>query len=117
MAVTTVEGSTTIKAEDKRLLGKVKNAIQGVLPTATILLYGSASRGTRTSESDYDILVLSDNSLTVKEQSVVRDALFDIELETGAVICTLFYAKDEWESPLARVSPFHREVERDAVVL
>ncbi len=106
-----------VSPEAKRLLDDISGVIHGLLPTATILLYGSVARGMPRSESDYDILVLTDSPLSRAEEDTVMDAVFDLELERKAVISTLFYARDEWDMPVRRVSPFHQEVERDAIVL
>ncbi len=113
----TLEEASTISNKDKQLLSKVKKLIQGFLPTAEILLYGSVARGAQYPESDYDILVLTDEPLTTKEQNAIRDPIFDLELKRDIVICTMFYTRSEWDLPPICASPFHENVEQDALVL
>jgi len=107
----------TLTAAEKALLQQVRQAIHHRLPDADVYLYGSSARGSRKPDSDYDILVLTDTELDWREQTLVREKVFDIEIERGPVICLLFKSKEDWNSPFSRVSPFHKEVERDKVAL
>jgi len=111
----TLDQVDTITAEDRALLSKVKEVIHEFLPTATVLLYGSVARGTQEAESDYDILVLSDESLTTKQEDRIRSAVFHVEIETGAVLSTQFFAKGQWDRH--RAMPFRIEVDQDGILL
>ena len=111
------EKSTLISGTDRELLHDIKDLVQRFLPAATVLLYGSVARGTRTTESDYDILVLTDGALTSREEQDLDAALFDLGLDRDAVICAIFHTKAEWERPPLSGSPFHENVEQDAILL
>ncbi len=100
-----------------RLLRRCKAIIQQVLPNATVLLYGSLARGTAGPDSDWDILVLTPKALTAAEEDPIRDALYRLELEHGIVLSLFFYAQDQWDHPLHRASPFHRNVQREGVLI
>jgi len=43
--------------------------------------------------------------------------LFPIELEAGVVLTVNIYSHHKWNSTLYRAMPFHRNVERDGVIL
>ena len=109
--------SKDINCGDRDILIKLKEIIHVIVPTATVLLYGSVARGTQDEESDYDVLILTDAPLSTKEEDAVTDAFYDLELERGIVISTLFYTKDFWAAPLAQVMPFHQRVQEDGVVI
>jgi predicted nucleotidyltransferase len=115
--MTTVETTPVLAPEDREILSAAKEAVRSVLPDATVVLFGSGARGERTPESDYDLLVLTEKVPSSAEQSAVRDRLFSIELERGPVLCTLFYSMSEWSAPRMSATPFHAEVERDAILL
>jgi predicted nucleotidyltransferase len=115
--MTTAENASVLALEDREILAAAKAAVKKILPDATLILFGSAARGERKPDSDYDLLVLTERALSNAEQSAVRDALFSIELERGPVLCTLFYSKSEWAAPRTCVNPFHAAVERDAILL
>ena len=77
--------------------------------------YLRAARGARTQESDFDILVLTDNSLSTKEENDIIDAVYDLELDCGIVISLIFYTKEHWQSSGFSLHPFHLNVEKDAI--
>lgn len=109
--------SKDINGGDRDILIKLKEIVHVIIPTATVLLYGSVAKGTQDEESDYDVLILTDAPLSTKEEDAVTDAVYDLELEQGIVISTLFYTKDFWAAPLAQVLPFHQRVQEDGVVI
>jgi len=109
--------SKGISRGDRDILIRLKEIIHVIVPTATVLLYGSVARGTQDEESDYDVLILTDAPLSTKEEDAVTDSFYDLELEQGIVISTLFYTKDFWAAPRAQVLPFHQRVQEDGVVI
>ena len=111
----TIEQTRVVSEEDKALLHETKTIIQEYLPTAEVLLYGSAARGTQGPESDYDVLVLTEKPISTKEEDRVRDAVYDLQLARGKLISTFFCTKDFWEKHPGM--PFHQEVDKDAIVL
>jgi len=101
----------------KQLLAKLKNLLRQRAPQAELMLYGSAARGTREPESDYDLLVLLDKPLAKKEMAAIQESVYNLELEHEVVISLAFYTVDEWNRPISRVSPFHQAVEKEAIRL
>lgn len=113
----TLESLSTLDESDRAVLRELKECIRAFLPSSTVLLYGSAARGTRDAESDLDVLVLTEAPLTAEVARAVTDAVYDLELSRGAVISTLFYSVDEWNAPLVRGTPFRARLEAEAVLL
>ena len=102
---------------DRELLKQCKHAIRSVESNADVVLYGSRARGDAAEDSDYDILVLTDQPVTVTLRENLVDSIFPIELESGAVITLITYHRDQWESPRYKAMPFRKNVERDGVTL
>jgi len=71
--------------EESLLLKRCRSAIQSIDPSAEVILYGSRARGDAESDSDYDLLILTDGEVTLKREDIFRRQLFPIEIETGAV--------------------------------
>jgi predicted nucleotidyltransferase len=111
----TIEQTTEVSEQDKRLLGEVKRVVQEALPTAEVLLYGSVARGTQGPESDYDILVLTDKPLSESKKRGIERQVLDLELAYDVVLSTIYHSKEEWE--LRAALPFHNEVEKYGVAL
>ena len=99
------------------LLRRVKQAIHEVEPAAEIILYGSRSREDAGTESDWDFLVLVDGPVTDARIDTIRHRLYDLEWESGEVLCSVVRSRVEWDSPRYRAMPFHQNVEREGILL
>ena len=106
-----------VSEEDKILLTRCRIEIERVDSSAEVILYGSRARGGADSESDYDILILTDGEVNLKREDVFRRQLFPIEIETGAVLTVILVSRKDWNSSLYGAMPFHQNIERDGVVL
>ena len=104
------------EAQDDVLV-RSKAAIDGVEPSARVIVYGSRARGDAREESDYDLLVLVDGEATLDREERVRDQLYELELETGAVLTVVMETASRWRSKLYQAMPFVRNVEREGAVL
>jgi predicted nucleotidyltransferase len=112
-----LEDVDTLTEDEKRMLREVKAAVLLHAPGAEVVLYGSAARGERGPESDYDVLVLVDRRLSSREEDPVRAAIYRVGLEHDALVSVMFYAESEWDSTLVSASPYRRNVEREGVAL
>jgi uncharacterized protein len=105
------------KVADVELLDRCKRAIRGVVPDADVILYGSRARGDAHEYSDYDILILVDDTVDITLETKLVDQILPFELESGAVLTLITYNKKQWNTPLYRAMPFHENVDRDGVLL
>lgn len=112
-----LEEYNTASESEKILLMKCRDAIKNIEPSAEIILYGSRARGDADSESDYDLLILTDGEVTLKREDFFRRRLFPIEIDMGAVLTVFLLSRKEWNSPLYRTMPFCQNIERDGVIL
>jgi len=108
---------TTLSESEKKLLRDLKGVIERFVPNATVILYGSAARGEHGPESDYDVLILLDKPAPRQMLDEMRSAIYDLELDREAVLSVMTSTQDEWNSPLESVSPYHKNVEREGVLL
>ena len=99
------------------LLTRVKQAIREVEPEAEIILYGSRSREDAGSESDWDFLILVDGPVNDGRTNAIRHRLYEIEWESGEVLCSVVRNRQEWRSARYQAMPFHQNVEREGIVL
>jgi len=102
---------------DVELLNRCKKAIRQVVPDADVILYGSHARGDADEYSDYDILVLTDGPADIPVHKKMIDCIYPLELDTGAVLTLAIYNKQQWDTPLYRAMPFHKNVDREGVLL
>lgn len=113
----TIGDTDVLTSAEREMLSEVKRIVLDRLPDSRVMLYGSAARGEHGAESDYDIVAVHTRQLTWSEQVEVSEAVYDLELERGVVISLMLYGVDEWNAPLMCVSPYHKAVEREGIVL
>lgn len=104
-------------AADVELLRRCKKAIRRVVPDADVILYGSRARGDAHDYSDYDILIIVNGPVDMRLKEKILDHVYPLELETGAILTLFTYSKQKWDSPLYRAMPFHKNVDREGVLL
>jgi len=102
---------------DIEMLNRCKKAIRQVIPDADVILYGSRARGDANEYSDYDILILVNGSADIALDTKFVENIFPIELDSGAVLTLMTYSRQQWDTPLYRAMPFHKNIDREGVLL
>ena len=105
-----------MKVEDHFIARRIRESIRSVDPDARVILFGSRARGDAKQDSDWDVLILIDEQVTVDISRIFRYKLFDLELETGEVFSTFIYNKKIWDSK-HRVTPFYKSIKEEGVTL
>ena len=100
----------------KQISNLIKLNIKEIDPNAQIILYGSRARGDERNDSDWDILVLTDYPVDIKKESIFRDHLYDLELETGEPFSIFVYSKADWNTK-QKVTPFYFNVTNQGIQL
>ncbi len=99
------------------LLLKCRNAIKKIDATADVILYGSRARGDFKPESDYDLLIIINDEVTLEKEDVFRKQLFPIELETGYVLTVFLVKREDWDSPIYGAMPLYQNIKKDGIIL
>ena len=99
------------------LLTRVKAAVRQVEPSAQIILYGSRAREDFHEGSDWDFLILVEGEVDDKRTDTVRHQLYEIEWETGDVLCSIVRSRTEWESPAYKVIPLYKNIKLEGITL
>lgn len=99
------------------ILDKVKSAVGSIEPEASLILFGSRSRGQEREDSDWDFLVLVDGAVNSVRTDRIRHALYEIEWATGQVISSIVRSRSVWTEHGRRGVPLNRAIERDGVLL
>jgi len=99
------------------MLSQIKSVIKQTDPDAVAILYGSRATGKAKKDSDWDILILVDQStVSLKEEQDFRHGLYDLELETGEHMSTFVYAKNDWNTRLS-ITPIYQAVAENGIIL
>jgi len=104
------------RTADANLLQRCRQAIHAVVPDADVILYGSRARGDAAEDSDYDILVLVDQSADMAMHERLISSVSPLQ-DDGAVLTLTVYNRDLWNSRLYKAMPFHENIDREGVLL
>lgn len=78
------------------ILSLIKSQVRQVIPDAKIILFGSRAYGTPTTESDWDVLILTDQPVNTGIKKDIHTHLFPISVEIGAFINALTVQENDW---------------------
>jgi uncharacterized protein len=100
-----------------KILNRVKEAVVKIEPSAQIILYGSRAREDFRKGSDWDLLILVEGEVDDKRTDAIRRQLYEIEWETGDVLCSIVRSRTEWESPAYKVIPLYKNIKTEGITL
>lgn len=81
-----------------------------------VYLYGSRARGDASAESDWDLLIVTDDAESAKDDFERFAFPFaEIGWKYGAQITPLHYSKSEWDAE--RGTAFRQNVESEAILI
>ncbi len=103
--------------ESKALLQRIKEIVYEIEPSAQIFLYGSRARDDARPDSDWDIFILVDGVVNPSRRDRLRHQIYEIEWETGEVICSIIRSCQEWKTPRFQQTPFSKSIEKEAILL
>ncbi len=105
-----------MKPKTKHITHLIRQKINTMDPEAEVILFGSRARGDERSESDWDILILTDYPADLQLERRFRQYLYDLELETGESFSVFVYSKSDWVSR-QRITPFYQNVTQEGISL
>jgi uncharacterized protein len=81
----------------EQILVRIKNTIQQLFPDATIVLFGSRVANVEQEESDWDILILTKETVNQTTKLKLHGVIFPLSVEIGAFINVLSIKKENWQ--------------------
>jgi len=105
-----------MKAKTEQISQLIRNSVNSIDPKAEVILYGSRARGDERTDSDWDILILTDYSVSLQTERMFRDKIYDLELETGEPFSVFAYSKNDWQTK-QRITPFYQNVTQEGILL
>jgi predicted nucleotidyltransferase len=103
---------------EQNVLQELVAGILEVMQTqlVSIILYGSAARGTNTEESDVDVAVLIHGALDRNTEDKLSDFIVDMNLKYDKVFSVIDIDIEKF-STWERVIPFYQNVNKEGIVL
>ena len=85
-------------------------------PSAAVVLFGSQARGDENQNSDWDLLILTNHSTSLKDEQKFMDNLYELELELEEVFSPLIYSMNDWKTKYL-VTPLYENVLKEGIEL
>lgn len=98
---------------DREFLEKIKETVLSYDGKAEVILFGSRARGDYKEDSDWDILVLTDNKVDADYRNNLIDLIYDVELKYLQQISTLIIHQKDWED--WEILPLYKNIAREGV--
>jgi len=105
-----------MKRRTRHISTLIKQVVARIDSKAEIILYGSRARGNERPDSDWDVLILTKYPVDIIKERQFRNALYDLELETGEPFSVFVYSKNDWNTR-QNITPFHTNVTREGISL
>lgn len=99
----------------KEFLSKIKATVRQHDAQATVILFGSRARGDARTDSDWDVLVLTNCSVTADFKRKIISAIYDLELEYLQPVSIIIRNKQQWED--WAIMPLYKNVVSEGVSL
>jgi len=106
---------TLLKPHEREALAEIKRRLDSIFPVRSYILFGSRARGDDRSDSDIDLLIVTERTLNMSERLRVNDIIFDINVAHDTLFSRSIVERREWTEGLTSLLPIHQEVEREGI--
>ena len=106
----------TMKSKDP-ITNKIKEIARNYFSDAEIMLFESRASMTATSDSDYDVLIITSQLLQPEEKTPIRTQIRKDLLHVGVRSDILIQSQEEIERKKKLPGHFIRHIMRDAILL
>jgi predicted nucleotidyltransferase len=105
-----------MNTKTSNIADRIRKEVKSIDSGAKVILFGSRARGDARKDSDWDILILIKDNVSLEIEFAFRNKLFDLELETGEVFSTFIYNSEIWDRK-HRITPFYQSIKREGILL
>ncbi|KAF0200779.1 MAG: DNA polymerase beta domain-containing [Bacteroidetes bacterium] len=98
-----------------KILKMITDLALAKYPDSEIYLYGSQARGNAGKLSDWDLLILLNNTkITFEVETNLMDDFYELELETGEIFSPLIYSRTEWTKNYS-LTPLYQNIQKEGL--
>jgi predicted nucleotidyltransferase len=101
--------------QEHAALTEIKRRVSAIFDVRRYVLFGSRARGDATSDSDIDLLIVTERELEHCERHMISHEIFEVNLERDTQFSFLCIDAGTWESELHGYMPLHVNVTREGI--
>ncbi len=98
-----------------QFLNEIKKVALSFDKKAEVILYGSRARGDYKEDSDWDVLMLTENEVDYKKREALIEKIFDVELKHLQAISMLVVDRQTWHN--WEIKPLYKNVTREGIAI
>ncbi|MEW6701412.1 MAG: nucleotidyltransferase domain-containing protein [Bacteroidota bacterium] len=91
-------------------LKEIRTKLSSGFDIKEVILFGSAVRNVSDSESDLDLLVITQFPISRNERHLITDLVFEVNLNYATNFSTLVVDEESWNRGLYSVLPINNEI-------
>ena len=96
-----------------KIIDEIIQIANQIHPDSEIILYGSQARGDSSEYSDWDLLILlNQTNIPFEQETKIMDDYYELELSENIVISPLIYTKRDWNTKFATI-PLHLNIDKE----
>ena len=95
---------------------KIRKAVQSVVPSAEVYLFGSRARGDHQIDSDWDVLILLPDGEDYPIRRLILNELLEIELAEKQIFNVIFKNSTKWlNDDFTHKTPFYKSIIKEII--
>lgn len=110
-------GQIQLTPSQQSALAELRRRLSGSFGIQSITLYGSVARGEADSESDIDLLIVTEYPLKRPMRHQITDIVCEVNLHYDTNFSSLVVDRNAWENGLFTILPLKEEILREGVAL
>ncbi len=105
-----------LNSNEREAINKLKNTLSRNYKLIQMKLFGSKAKGSYSSESDVDLLIVLEN-YDWKIENEIYEICFEIGLEYDVLLSPAIFSRKEFDDKLTRITPFYKIVAEEGLPL
>jgi len=105
------------KIQETAFLSNIREIINQINPAARVILYGSRARKQAHKDSDWDILIIVPEKVTLEVEQKYSYPLYELEWQNGEVISVFVVSEIDWNDPVFQYTSLYQNVKAEGVIL
>ena len=101
--------------QDLGFAQQVAEVIRAHVPEAQVILYGSRARGDAQPDSDWDVLIVTQDPVPKSDRQKAFEEIFDLQLEQDQCASVMWFDKTTWQDSCKAEPFFHSNVQNDGI--
>jgi uncharacterized protein len=100
---------------EKVALDQIKFRVSALFPVKQFILFGSKARGNDVTNSDIDLLIVTERELQHGERHKISNVITDVNYAYNTLFSFITVDDHTWNSRLYSFYPIHVNIEREGI--